>query len=312
MGRNARPKGVFSAPFGFCFVIFAIAPAQIGYQDVAALVARQPMVTAHWREHVRTSAFGTIHAATFSFSRPIGTNMPRPLSYQLASLDPGMMTLAPWNTSPADADDPPLPFPHGRSQRQGRPAAGNASATARAGGGQSFGRNAGCERAAGRAGCRAACRCAETAAVPAEAVATKSEQLPATTPEEKPGAASEGEVKAEVTEGAENSSEDIPDPVDVVVADAPDFLPPAPEPVVEMARLYFGNEPFGDGPGVIEKWAPGEEPTIIAPAAPADPDIKLSALDPNRRRRKPRVAKASRRKAKSPARAGARCRRPSG
>ena len=47
-----------------------------------------------------------------------------------------------------------------------------------------------------------------------------------------------------------------------------------------MARLYFGNEPFGDGPGVIEKWAPGEEPTIITPAAPADPDIKLSALDP--------------------------------
>src|SRR6476620_12531443 len=100
MGRNARPKGVFSAPFGFCFVIFAIAPAQIGYQDVAALVARQPMVTAHWREHLRTSAFGTIHAATFSFSRPIGTNVPRPLSYQLASLDPGMMTLTPWNASP--------------------------------------------------------------------------------------------------------------------------------------------------------------------------------------------------------------------
>src|SRR3954468_23802454 len=100
MGRNARPKGVFSAPFGFYFAIFAIAPTQIGYQDVAALVARQPMVTAHWREHIRIFAFGTIHAPTFSCSRPIGTDMPRPLSYQLASLDPGMITLAPWNASP--------------------------------------------------------------------------------------------------------------------------------------------------------------------------------------------------------------------
>src|SRR6187551_470427 len=111
MVRNARPKGVFSAPFGFCFVIAAIAPTQIGYQDIAALIARQPMVTAHWGQHIRASAFGTIHAATFSFSLPIGTHIPRPLSYRLASLDPRMITLGSWNTPSAGIDDPPLPFP---------------------------------------------------------------------------------------------------------------------------------------------------------------------------------------------------------
>src|SRR4051794_7707716 len=109
MVRDAKPKGVFSAPFGFCFFIFAAAPTQIGYQDVAALIARQPVVTAHWHQHIRASAFGTIHAATFSFSRPIGTSIPRPLSYQLASLDPRM--LVPWNAPAAGIDDPPLPFP---------------------------------------------------------------------------------------------------------------------------------------------------------------------------------------------------------
>src|ERR1700752_2948059 len=111
MLRNARPKGMFSAPFGLCFFIFAVAPTQIGYQDVSALVPRQPAVTAHWRQHIRASAFGTIHVATFSFSRPIGTSIPRPLSHQLASLDPRMITLPPWNAPPEGIDDPPLPFP---------------------------------------------------------------------------------------------------------------------------------------------------------------------------------------------------------
>ena len=45
----------------------------IGYQDLAAYLARQPGVSERWRDHLIASPFGTIHAATFSFSRPIGT-----------------------------------------------------------------------------------------------------------------------------------------------------------------------------------------------------------------------------------------------
>ena len=88
------------------------------------------------------------------------------------------------------------------------------------------------------------------------------------------------------SDAAENTPVDIPDPVDTVVAEAAsDFtfsLPDTVEPTMEMARLYFGNEPLGDAPGTIEKWAPGEEPTIVAPAVPTDPEIKRSALDRNR------------------------------
>ena len=63
-------------------------PTSIGYQDLAALIARQPAVTERWREHVRNSTFGTIHAAIFSFPRPIGSSIPDPYFTQLAALDP--------------------------------------------------------------------------------------------------------------------------------------------------------------------------------------------------------------------------------
>jgi spore germination cell wall hydrolase CwlJ-like protein len=66
-------------------------PTSIGYQDLAALIARQPAVTERWRQHIRTSAFGTIHAATFSFPRPMGASIPDPYFTQLASLDPGAL-----------------------------------------------------------------------------------------------------------------------------------------------------------------------------------------------------------------------------
>ena len=55
----------------------ALMPTSIGYQDFAALLARQPGVSERWREHLIASPFGTIHAATFSFALPLGTAMPR-------------------------------------------------------------------------------------------------------------------------------------------------------------------------------------------------------------------------------------------
>ncbi len=43
---------------------------------MAGLIARQPAVSEAWRQHLIASPFGTIHAATFSFPRPIGTAFP--------------------------------------------------------------------------------------------------------------------------------------------------------------------------------------------------------------------------------------------
>jgi spore germination cell wall hydrolase CwlJ-like protein len=42
-------------------------------------------------------------------------------------------------------------------------------------------------------------------------------------------------------------------------------------PSVQVARLYFGGDPLG-GPGVLEQWAPGEEPMLMSPRAPSVKD----------------------------------------
>ncbi|HEX2654481.1 MAG TPA: cell wall hydrolase, partial [Xanthobacteraceae bacterium] len=76
------------APVGLA-VLFALAPNVIGYQDLGALIAQQPAVAAHWREHLIASPFGTIHAARFSLPRPVGTAVPVPARYQPVRLDGG-------------------------------------------------------------------------------------------------------------------------------------------------------------------------------------------------------------------------------
>ena len=83
-----RPKGAFRRPFGLVLCVVTAMPNSIGHQDLAALIARQPAVTERWRAHVRNSTFGTIHAASLSFPRPIGSSIPDPFFTQLAALDP--------------------------------------------------------------------------------------------------------------------------------------------------------------------------------------------------------------------------------
>src|ERR1041384_3258821 len=85
--RNG-PGGGEIASFALAVLVFFLTPTQFGYQDIAALMARQPAVAARWREHLIASPFGTIHAATFSLPRPVGTSMPAPPLVRLASLSP--------------------------------------------------------------------------------------------------------------------------------------------------------------------------------------------------------------------------------
>src|SRR5271154_4808133 len=85
----------YSAPFwlsAFC----ALAPTTVGYQDPAALIARQGGAAAHWRDHLIASPFGTIEPATYSFSRPIGTAIPEPPGYQTVNFDPGTLDANAW------------------------------------------------------------------------------------------------------------------------------------------------------------------------------------------------------------------------
>src|SRR5688572_4479986 len=80
-----RPKGGLITPFGLGFLTFVVAPSAIGSQDLAALVARQPVMAE--RPMSRFSLISTAHGATFNMPRPMSSAMPAPLSYTLAGLD---------------------------------------------------------------------------------------------------------------------------------------------------------------------------------------------------------------------------------
>jgi hypothetical protein len=78
-------------------------PSLIGYQDIAALVARQPAAVHHTHWHLIASPFGTIEPATFSYGhRPIGTAIPRPPTVVTVNLDPGSL-----GSNTSSLDQPP-------------------------------------------------------------------------------------------------------------------------------------------------------------------------------------------------------------
>lgn len=83
-----RPKRGRRRRFGLSIFLIAMMPTTIGYQDLAALIARQPAVAERWRQHAYPATFSTFRVATFSFPRPVGTLIPSFPGYTFASLDP--------------------------------------------------------------------------------------------------------------------------------------------------------------------------------------------------------------------------------
>ena len=83
--RN-RPKGAPIALFGLGLCFFAVYPTEVGYQDIASLLARQPGVAERWQKRVVASAVTSIQVATFSFGRPIGASS-RSAAFQLANFE---------------------------------------------------------------------------------------------------------------------------------------------------------------------------------------------------------------------------------
>src|SRR5262245_8768423 len=105
--RRRKRAGV---PLGLSIPILLLAPTMIGQQDLISLVVRQPSVAERLRQHVQhviASPFGTIHAATFSFPRPVGATVPEvPADFRLASLnvDPRDLEFTGSLSSRADID----------------------------------------------------------------------------------------------------------------------------------------------------------------------------------------------------------------
>ena len=107
------------ASVGFGALVFALLPNTIGFQDLGALLVRQPGVAARAYQHLIASPFGTIHAATFSLPHPIGTAIPHPPVYALANFDPTDIAASIASQFLGDPNAP-LQFPDRQSQGQAR------------------------------------------------------------------------------------------------------------------------------------------------------------------------------------------------
>src|SRR5258705_9771861 len=264
-----HPKGARFASFGVGLCVFALMPAEIGYQGIASLLARQPGVAERWQKRV-FSAASTIQVATYAFGRPIGTSIPQTVTYRLASLDtqgacitgsvprnPVMLAPPRYQASDFPKVDrtlkgdrlailPPQPAaPANAAPSNEDPSTSNASVMG-----------------------------AKTAAAPSE------ERLPLD-PELQEALSAPPLAQYDVAMSLEAQ------PLDDLKA-GPDasaltleLVPSRDGFSVKTASLFFGTTSLGGSIESMERWRPGEEPLIVMPGALPDPDLKITASLPS-------------------------------
>jgi Cell Wall Hydrolase len=284
VASRSGPKGAGIAPFGLAALATILLSTTMGYGDLASLIAQQPAVSEHWRAHMIASPFGTIHAATFSFPRPVGTSIPEPENFRLASFDPDGPELSD-ATSSDDGAAASLVFPMVDRTRKGdflgtapspqpdAPAEPDASAAP------------------------------APPAEPASAADGASEEFPvidfvkeiaaAPPPRRAPVDEIEAAVRFQpfpeydVSLSLELHPQIPVEPVDPAHPDGgqPDIslidMANDPDPTERMSRLFFGGSPMSTFSAAIEPWAAGEEPVLMMSRAPSDPEIKQAALSPD-------------------------------
>jgi spore germination cell wall hydrolase CwlJ-like protein len=241
-------------------------PTEIGYQDIASLLARQPGVAERWQKRV-FSAVSTIQVATYSFGRPIGTSVPHTASYLLASLDNQGIDITGSVTRNPIAQPPPR-YQASDFPKVDRSLKGDRLVTV-------------------------------PSAAPAAGSAVPSLEDPSTSNASVTGAKSAAAPPAERTPLDPELQEALSAPplaqYDVSMSleaqpledlkTAPDASPVPLEPApshdgfsVKTASLFFGSNSLGGSAETMERWQPGEEPMIVTPLP--DPDMKVMASLP--------------------------------
>jgi hypothetical protein len=261
--RN-RPKGARFASFGLGLCVFASIPTEVGYQDIASLLARQPGVAERWQKRVFASAVSSIQVATFSFGRPIGTSSPPSATFQLASLDnhmgidiTGSVTRNPIVQAPPryQASDFPKVDRTLKGDRLARVAPEGAAPSQAAPSNEDPSTS------------NASVMGAKTAAAPAPldpelAEALKAPPLP------------QYDVSMSLEAQPLNDLKGAPDNAVLGVEPAP----PRDGFSVKTASLFFGSSSLGASIDSMERWQPGQEPMIVMPGP--DPDMKVTASLP--------------------------------
>ncbi|HVY58315.1 MAG TPA: cell wall hydrolase [Xanthobacteraceae bacterium] len=261
------PRGA-GASLGLAALVIGT-PVGIGYQDLASLIARQPSVSEHWQKHLLSSPFGTLHAATFSFPRPLGMAIPDPLVYRLAKFSSGEGDVTGSISGEAAYGEGSLTFPSidrsHKGDRADRKLKGDRLAVTPPVGAT--------YELASASSTEPVSSPAPLSEPPASAAVRQGGEAPETPTQLAalaPGDAAMQQVKL--------SAEALEEEADGAQFDriAPAFVE-EPSAAIRTTRLYFGGTPLGPGAGSIEPWGPGEEPVLVNPA---DPDLKTSSLTP--------------------------------
>ncbi len=265
-GLRTRPKDVrILASFVLGLCIFSLMPTEAGYQDIGSLLARQSGAAERWQKRV-SSAAANVQLATYSFGRPIGTSSPRMPSYHLASLDARDITGSVTRSNPLVV--PPARYQASDFPKVDRTLKGD--------------------------------RLVVRPPVPADAVspAEPRPEDPATSNSSVMGAktaslppqAGQAPLDPELQEALnapplkQYDVSTAPEATALEAAKRSGEVPAALEAAprdsfsVKTSTLFFGSS-LGTA-GSLERWQPGEEPTIVMPDAIADPDMKMMASLP--------------------------------
>jgi hypothetical protein len=234
--------------FLIAVTVFTMMPTAVGLQDIASLLAKQPFVSERVRQNLFfASTFGTIHAAPYDLTRPIGTEMPQIPEYTLASL------------SIREADEERSPRARqllgliGVAPKRVFPTVNRMGKGDRLVPGQPA-----------RAPVAVPASDAKPEMEEPAAKATKAEADP---PKDGPGAVTtESSVPAQPSRDADSS-----DGMEANSDGTPEFADD--NPTTMAARVFFGTAPLGGHIAEIEPWAPGAAP-IVEPAYINDPDLK--------------------------------------
>jgi Cell Wall Hydrolase len=283
--------GASPAPFWFSAFFLALMPTSIGYQDLAALLAQQPGVSQHWRDHLIASPFGTIERATFSYGRPIGTSVP--LGYQTVNFDPSAVAANSWQIdAPLNATSAePVEYPTVNRRLKGdrlpvrTPAAPEVLPQLQP------------VNAPAAAPLQPPVRSFILRLKSAEQIDSvpplaQPAQVPPSMPVLQLADTELPSVSLRAMELAERDNTPSVDDDDFI-ADQPPEIPAAgdrnsaslaalsftdTDPAEGTAQTFFGVGTMGV-PSGLQRWAPGAEPVPVARAVAVDPDIKMAALE---------------------------------
>jgi spore germination cell wall hydrolase CwlJ-like protein len=270
--RNGPKVGGVIASFGLGIVALVLMPRAVGYQELAALIARQVPVVELSQGTSAVSSLGPVRVASLTLPQPVGTALPPSLHYTLSGLDPANADLTvsirermmrdvaiemePGMTAALTVD---------RRLKGDRLEAKPAPVAA-----LQFG--------SGRKGDRLDLR-TQPAAAPPVAAAPAGPPAGFTLAAVDPGAAVSAPNAAKVPPVAVEEPSD--EPVDEAEQLVPGFVPRDElDPRTRVARLYFGSGPMGQTVAGLKPWGEGEAPKVETLPVAVDPDGSVAAALP--------------------------------